>query len=289
MTRESALAPVRRVSRPALRVHRMAKHVMLATGITVTVLSVVTPLLYLGLLSVTSQAEVLSGRILPQTLIVENWRTAFAILPLWNFLSNSVLTAIGSSLLTLILSFPLAYAVVRLRTGGRALPSLILASYTAPPIVAAIPIFFTLRRLGLIDTTLGLILVYGAAHVPVAFYLLENFIQRIPEEIEHAAWLDGASILQTLVKIVFPLALPGLVATGIICGILAYNEFLFALLFTYTPRSQTLPVAISLFQGDRLVQFGQMAVASLVGIAPVYLFGALLQRWLIGGLTGGVK
>ncbi len=268
---------------------QLGRRIGLLVAVLLLVVFLAAPIAYLGILSVTSQGQMLSGQLWPENPYWDNWPIAFRTVPLVQFLRNSIVAAVLSAIMTLALSFPLAYAVVRLRIGGRFLPSLVLASYAAPPIVAAIPLFFVLRALGLIDQLLGLVLVYGMANVPVAFYLLDNFLMRLPEEIEEAAWLDGAGTIRTMVTIVLPLMAPGVIATGIICGILAYNEFLFALLFTYSPASQTLPVGLSLYQGERLVQYGQMAVASLVGILPVYLLGGLLQRWLIGGLTGGIK
>ena len=124
-------------------------------------------------------------------------------------------------------------------------------------------------------------------NVPVAIWLLDSFVRQVPKEIEEAAWVDGAGILGGLVRIVVPLIAPGIVAAGIICLILAYNEFLFALVFTFRPQTQTLPIGIALFQGDRLVNFGQMAAASLTGIVPVYIVALFFQRWLIKGLTHG--
>ncbi|MDW8060151.1 MAG: carbohydrate ABC transporter permease [Thermomicrobium sp.] len=280
------------VERPKVAIagrRRTGSRWWLRVGLILLVIFWTAPLLYLALLSVTSQGEMLSGRLWPENPYWENWPIAFRTVPLVSFLRNSIVAATLSSLVTVLLSFPLAYAVVRLQVGGGILPTLVLASYAAPPIVAAIPLFFLLRGVGLIDHVFGLILVYGMANVPVAFYLLDNFLLRIPAEIEEAACLDGAGTLRTLVTVVLPLVAPGVVATGIICAILAYNEFLFAVLFTYSPKAQTLPVGLSLYQGERLVQYGQMAVASLVGIAPVYVLGGLLQRWLIGGLTGGIK
>jgi multiple sugar transport system permease protein len=117
--------------------------------------------------------------------------------------------------------------------------------------------------------------------------LLDSFVRQIPKEIEEAAWVDGSSQAGALIKMVVPLMAPGIVAAGLICLILSYNEFLFALTFTYRPETQTLPVGLSLFQGDRLVNFGQMAAASLTGMAPIYLVALFFQRWLIRGLTHG--
>jgi multiple sugar transport system permease protein len=193
-------------------------------------------------------------------------------------------------ILTLLLAVPATYAMVRHGVGGKVLYNALLSSYVAPPIVALLPIFYLLRRIHGIDTLWGLALIDGLASVPVAVWLLDAFVRQVPREIEEAARVDGAGLLQILTRIVFPLIMPGVVATGIICFILSYNELLFALVMTYRPETQTLPVGISLFQGDRLVNFGQMAAASLTGMIPVYLVALFFQRWLIRGLTlGAVK
>ena len=157
----------------------------------------------------------------------------------------------------------------------------------APPVVAVLPLFYLLKWLGLIDTLPGLALLNGLAAVPVAVWLLDSFVRGVPREIEEAAAVDGAGQLETLGRIVLPLIAPGIAAAAIICMILAYNEFLFAVVTTYRPETQTLPVGIALFQGDRLVQFGQMAAASLTGMVPVYAVALFFQRWMIEGLTSG--
>ncbi len=245
------------------------------------------PILYLALVSVKPQPEVLSGRLLPSRFAWENWPDAFRSVELLLFLRNSVAVAIGSAALTLGLAVPATYAMVRFNTGGRGLASFVLSSYVAPPVVALLPLFFLLRWARLIDTLPGLALVHALANVPVAVWLLDSFVRGLPREIEEASWVDGAGQVGTLRRVVVPLIAPGIVAAGIICLILSYNEFLFALVLTYRPETQTLPVGIALFQGDRLVQFGQMAAASLTGMAPVYLLALFFQRWLIRGLTSG--
>ena len=132
-----------------------------------------------------------------------------------------------------------------------------------------------------------MILVYGLMNAPVAYWLLRGFAKKIPAELDEAAWLDGAGFVTTFFAIDLPLLVPGMVATGLISLILAYNEFLFASLFAPDDAVRGLTVAISLFQGDRFVNFGQMAVASLVGILPVYLIALFFQNSLVGGLTAG--
>ncbi|MFT4039688.1 MAG: carbohydrate ABC transporter permease [Thermomicrobiales bacterium] len=249
-----------------------------------------TPMVYLTLVSLTPQPEVLSGQIIPSRVAWENWPNAFKSVQVLLFLRNSIFVAAISALVTMAIAVPASYAMVRFRTGGGVLRSAVLSSYVAPPIVAVIPLFFLLKNAALIDTLPGLALVHALANLPVAIWLLDSFVREVPADLEEASWVDGAGRFGTMLQIVLPLLLPGLVAVAIICIILSYNEFLFALVMTYRPETQTLPVGIALFQGDRLVQFGQMAAASLTGMIPIYLVALFFQRGLVRGLTmGAVK
>jgi len=155
----------------------------------------------------------------------------------------------------------------------------------APPVVALLPLFFLLRQAGLTNSLVGLGLVDGLMNVPVAFWLLRSFFKQVPLSLDEAAWIDGAGPWKTLWRINLPLIWPGLVSTALICMILSYNEFLFASVLNNRPDTRTITVAISLFQGERVVNFGQMAAASLIGIAPVYLIALAFQKHLIGGLS----
>lgn len=248
------------------------------------------PILFLVSLSFKTKDDVLSGNFLPTAITFDNWPGAFAAAPLGTFLGNSVLVAILSGLITLALTLPAAYAVLRLNLAGRWLSDATLSSFMAPPVVAVLPLFFLLKLTGLLNTQLGLALVYGFVNVPVAWWLITPFFRKLPVEIEQAAALDGASQWQTFRHVVLPMIAPGIAATGLIVSILAYNEFLFASAFLLSDDTRTLPVGVSLFQGDRLVNMGQMAVASLTGILPVYLAALFLQRYLVQGLAhGGIK
>lgn len=245
------------------------------------------PIAYLALVSLKPQPEVLSGQLLPSRIAWENWPNAFASVEVLLFLRNSVIVAALSAALTMLIATPATYAMVRFGAGGSLLRSVVLSSYVAPPIVAVIPLFYLLKWGQLIDTLPGLAIVHGLANLPVAVWLLDSFVREVPRDIEEASWVDGAGRIRTMTGIVLPLIVPGLVAVAIICIILSYNEFLFALVLTYRPQTQTLPVGIALFQGDRLVQFGQMAAASLTGMIPVYIVALFFQRGLIRGLTSG--
>lgn len=247
----------------------------------------VVPILFLVSLSFKSKDDVLTGDFLPTVVTFDNWPGAFAAAPLGGFLVNSVAVALIAGLISLALTLPAAYGVLRLNLGGRWLSDATLASFMAPPVVAVLPLFFLLKTTGLLNTQAGLAIVYGFANVPVAWWLIAPFLRRLPIEIEQAAALDGASHWQTFVHVVLPILSPGIAATGLIVTILAYNEFFFASVFTLSDNTRTLPVGVSLFQGDRLVNLGQMAVASLTGIIPVYVAALFLQRYLVQGLAHG--
>ncbi|MGW2328419.1 carbohydrate ABC transporter permease [Streptomyces sp. NPDC001700] len=245
------------------------------------------PVLYVVSLSVRSRDDVLNGGLLPSRLFWQNWPDAFHALGLGRYIANSWAVATGSVVLTLLIAVPGAYFTARAGRRGARLASVILSSYCAPPVVAILPLFFLLRELGLNNTVTGLVLVDGLANVPVAIWLLDGFVRAVPRDIEEAAWLDGLGTWAALRRIVLPLIGPGVAAAALICFFLSYNEFLFALSFAQDSGSQTLPVALSLFQGDKSVQFGQQAVVSLIGIAPVYVLAVAAQRRLVSGLSAG--
>jgi multiple sugar transport system permease protein len=232
-----------------------------------------------------------SGSLLPtEGIFWVNWERAFRNVPLPNYLLNSLIVGVISTVMTLLIATPVSYAFVRFQAGGRFLPSWILGTYVAPPIVISVPVFMLMRSVGLVDHPFGLALVHMVANLPVATWMLMDFMRVVPVEIEEAAQMDGASHWGVLLRIVAPLILPGLVATAIICLILSWNEFLFALILTYSLRSQTFPIGISEFQGEHGLQFGEISAAALTGIVPVYLLAMFFQRYLIHGLTrGGIK
>jgi multiple sugar transport system permease protein len=277
---------VRASARGALRQGLLARggvHLALAL---VAVLALV-PVAFLVSLSLRSTDDVLSGGWLPAHLYWHNWPAAFSTVPLARMLANSWVVALGATVVTGLVAVPGAYVTARAGRRGRRLEAALLAGYCAPPVVAVLPLFFLLKQLDLTNSVLGLALVDGLANAPVAVWLLDGFVRRVPVELEEAAWLDGLSVGGGLRRIVLPLITPGLVAALLVCLFLAYGEFLFAVSFSQTTTSQPLTVGLSLFQGDRTVQFGQQAAAALVGIAPMYVLAVAAQRWLVGGLSAG--
>jgi multiple sugar transport system permease protein len=262
------------------------------TLIVLFAVGVLLPIFYMATTSLKQPIEIRdTGAILPsQGLFVENWERAYRNVPLHLYLFNSTVTAVVSTALALLIALPVTYAIVRFQTGGQILPSWILGTYVMPPIVVSLAIFAMMRIAGLTDSLLGLIIVHTMANLPVAVWLLDGFIRVIPRELEEAAWVDGYSRFDTLRRIVVPLIKSGLVATGIICLILSWNEFLFALILTYSDASHTFPIGISRYEGEHGLQFGEMSAAALTGIIPIYIVVLLFQRYLVEGLThGGVK
>ena len=244
------------------------------------------PIGYLVSLAVRPPADVLNSSLLPSAWTWDNFTSVFDTIELGTMLQNSWISATGAALLAVVIATPAAYFTARRFRGERLLTAL-LAGYCAPPIVAIIPLFFLLRDVGLTNNVLGLIVVNGIANVPVAAWLLDGFVRRIPVEIDEAAVIDGLSVAGAFRKAVLPLLWPGVVAALLVVFFLSYNDFLFAVYLAVTKESQTLTVGLSLFQGDRNVQFGQQAAAGLLGILPVYVLALAAQRFLVGGLSVG--
>ncbi|MEZ5666138.1 MAG: carbohydrate ABC transporter permease [Alphaproteobacteria bacterium] len=248
------------------------------------------PVLFMVMVSLKTQSDIATGGFFPEQLFWQNYPDAFGSVAVDLYLRNSALAAIIGATVTLMVAAPATHAMIRFRVGGKFLPAFVLGTYVAPPIVALFPLFFLLKTIGLNNSIIGLGLVYGVMNLPVAFWLLSSFVRRLPLELEEAAYIDGASYFGVLRRVALPLMLPGIVSTGIICLILSYNEFLLGAFLNKPDAAKTLPTGLALYQGDRQLRYGQMAVASLAGIAPVYVLATFFQRWLIRGLTsGGVK
>lgn len=248
------------------------------------------PVLYLVPMTLKRNDEIFSGNWLPSAPQFQNWSQAMDALPLHlgYYIAHSWSVAAGSVVVTLLLAFPVAIYTARARKRGDKVLALALAAYCAPPVIAMVPFFQLLRGTGLLNTLIGLGLVNGLVNVPIAIWLLDGFVRRLPFEIEEAAWIDGASNWQTLRWIILPLLGPGLIATGLICLFIAYSEFLFAVSFAQTDTSQTLSVALSIFQSSgKDINYSKAAVASLLGILPMYALALASQRWLVAGLTHG--
>jgi multiple sugar transport system permease protein len=203
---------------------------------------------------------------------------------------NSVIVSTCSTLIALALGLPAAYGLVRFpwpRDWSQGISFWILSNRMLPPIVTIIPLFLMLREIHLLNSLAGLILVDVALNLPFVIWMMRGFVEDLPREIEEAALLDGESRIGVLLRIVLPLVSPGLAATAVFCLIVAWNEFLFALILSQTESAMTLPVGIAAHVTQYEIQWGAMSAAGVVAMLPVLIFAAAAQRYFVRGLSLG--
>jgi multiple sugar transport system permease protein len=252
------------------------------------------PLLWLVMTSFKPTAEIIQrgAQFWPETFTLQNYRTALFDERILQTAWNTFKVAVASSLLTLAIATPAAYVLAR-RPGGVNKPVVgwILISQTFPVILVIVPLFLILARLGLGNTHLGLVLVYTVWSLPFVLWMLRGYVRNVPVEIEHSAAIDGANHFQILTRILIPLILPGLVATGLYGFINAWNEFFFALVLVKSPDLVTIQVNLARFRGvEGLARWGPLAAGSVLATLPTLGLFAFLQRGLVSGLlSGGVK
>lgn len=252
------------------------------------------PLLWLLSTALKSTRELALGAtsLIPHTFTWSNFSVAIDKADLWQAGFNSLVVAVASTVLTVVIALPAAYALARFKTVLRPITmGWILVSQVFPTILVIIPLFMILKSLHLVDQLPGLVVVYVVYTLPFCLWMLIGFVQGVPHDLEEAAAMDGAGRLRTLASIVLPLLRPGIVATALFAFISSWNEFLFALVLLQTPSKVTLPLTLSRFVGaEGQVQLGALAAAALLATIPSLLFFALIQRRLTSGLlTGAVK
>jgi len=205
----------------------------------------------------------------------------------YQFFYNSIVVAIGTTALTLIVATMAAFAFSRYKFRFRgSLLFLILATRLLPPISALIPIFLLVNAFGLIDTKLILILIVSTLNIPFSIWLLKTFFDSIPNELYEVSLVDGCTIFQSIRHIILPLVAPGLATTATFVFVQAWNEFTFAFVFTST-QARTLPVVIAQARGDDIFLWQDMATRTSILMIPALLIGLYLQKHLVSGLTTG--
>lgn len=225
----------------------------------------------------------------PDQPTLQNYVTAFSAQALVRSAMNSLIVAIATAVLTVVVALPASYAVVRLRSRmAKPILGWVLVSQLFPFILLVIPIFLILSSTGLVDSRSGLVLIYVVWILPFALWMLQGYVRELPLDIEEAAMVDGASRLQVLRSIVFPLLLPGIVATTLFAFITAWNEFFFALVLIKSPELETLPLTLARFVGlEGVARLGPLAAGALVATLPGLALFGFIQRGLIGGMTAG--
>jgi multiple sugar transport system permease protein len=201
---------------------------------------------------------------------------------------NSIIVASATVAISMSIGVFGAYAFARLRfKGARASLLLFLSTYMVPPIALVIPMYLIMVKLHLLDSKLGLIIVYCSFATPFVLWIMGNYFQTIPRELEDAARVDGCTRVGALFRVILPLARPGMVSTMLFAFLIAWDEFLYALVFTSTNASKTIPVAIAEFTGRYTTDFGLQSAGGILAALPPVLIAVAFQRSIVGGLSAG--
>ncbi|WP_382307993.1 carbohydrate ABC transporter permease [Herbiconiux sp. UC225_62] len=204
-----------------------------------------------------------------------------------NLLLNSAIVSLGATAFALILAVPAAYALsMRSFRARKGLSNWILSTYMFPPIVAVVPIFLIVGRLGLMDTYIALIIPYAAFNLPIVVWILRSTIIQLPYELQEAAMVDGASSFTILTRVIWPLIVPSAATAAVLTIVLTWNEFLFALTLTRS-GAKTAPVGLQQFTGLYGTDWGNITAAATLTAAPILVLMVLLRRQMVSGLAFG--
>ena len=219
---------------------------------------------------------------------LDNYIEAFELRPLGRYVFNSVLVTTITTLLSVTVGALAGYGFSRTRTVGlKSILAAMIITRMIPPITLVFPLFLVMRDFGLLNTHAALILAYTTFNIPFATYLMFNFMKAIPKELDEAAMIDGCSRISAFFWVILPASRPGLAATAIMCMLLAWKDFLWALNFTYSEASQTIPIGITTYQTTIGVNWGPMSAVAVLSFLPLFLFSLLVQKHMIRGLMSG--
>lgn len=250
------------------------------------------PLLNLFMGSLKSPLDVIDipYKFIFQPTMINYWRI-FKEMNFQRNIINSMVITMGAVPLSLTLGCLAAYSLSRFTfRGSQQIVLVLLAIRMLPFVVIMVPLYLMMQWLGLLDSRRALILTHTGGSLPFVICLLIGFFKEIPRDIEEAAMIDGCSRIGALVRVILPLATPGLVATSILVWIIVWNDFLIAVILTVTNISQVATVAMASLITDRIVLWGQLSAAAIVFILPLFLFAFFAQKYLLRGLTlGAIK
>ncbi|MDR7482242.1 MAG: carbohydrate ABC transporter permease [Armatimonadota bacterium] len=267
---------------------RLLASVARGLGLAALLVQAIGPILWLMLTSIKPRVDIFAST--PRLWFHPTWEAWVKLFVhgAWrDNLTNSLLVAGGTTLVTTAVGSAAAYAFARYRfPWRRRLLFATFASRLLPPITAVVPLFLLLDRLGLIDTRLALVVIYTGLELPLAIWMLKTHFDHVPVELDEAAYLDGCTRWQTFRHVTFPLAAPGMAAAATFLFVTAWNEFTFAFIFTST-RARTLPVNIAQTIGEFEIYWNDLTAQATLIVLPVLVFALAAQRYLIQGLTVG--
>ena len=275
-----------------LETRRFSSRALVWTALAGIVLMYGFPFLYMVLTSFKTPLETIAvpAQVWPTTWTFDNYADALTRSGVGASFINSIVTAVLSTLISLVLAVPAAYAITRYRTGlGRAFILVALITRMVPAIVVGVPLIATFRNIGIADTSIALAIAHTTISLPLSIWLMASFFESVPDELEEAAKIDGCSRLGALWRVVLPVTSGGVAVTAIFAFLASWNEFLFALLLTAV-RAQTTPIVIANLQTQFGLDWGAMTALAVLYSVPVILLTLVLQRHIVAGLTlGAVK
>ena len=268
------------------------KRLILPISAALTVIFCLAPILWQLLTSFKVDADIaaIPNVYIPSRYTLDHYRALFERRPFFNYILNSAIVSIASTILALGLGAPAAYALARLKLQGeRILLATILLVTLFPPILLFLGLLEVIRYLQLGNNYLALIIPYTAINLPLTILVMRSFFQQLPKDLEDAARVDGYNTGRMLLEIVLPITIPALVTTGILTFISAWNEFIFALTFITREDMKTVPVAGAQLGGASPfeVPYGPIAAATVLGTIPLVLLVLFFQRRIVQGLTAG--
>lgn len=278
------------VHSPTRSAKAVSVRLLQAVALLLVIVYVLAPYVIMMLTSVTPQSQLVAAgaSLIPEQVSFDAYGELVRTTPFLSYLSNSVQVALIAVPLTLVFSTGAALALSRFDfRGKKAAMTGILLAQMFPAVLLVISLQDQLRSFGLINNKLGLALVHAAFATPFATWLLKGFADSIPTELEEAGQIDGASTVQIIRSILLPLLWPGMVAAGTYAFILTWNEFLYALTFTSSTATRTLPVGLSLFIGDYQIRWDLLTAGGVLSVLPVIVGFLIVQKRLVAGLAAG--
>ena len=274
-----------------IKKNRIVGHLATHVGLLAYVAFLTFPLVWMVSISLKSTAEIYSGivSLVPTAATLDHYRTSLTEGMLVRSIVNSLFVGIVSTVVTLFIALPCAYALARYASAfKKAVIGWILATQIFPVILVIIPLYLILRNLSLADTLTGLGLVYVVWNLPFVLWMLYGYIKSVPLALEEAALIDGASRSQIVYRILVPVLLPAIGASAIFAFISTWNEFFFALVLMKSPTLGTLPVELARYTGmEGQARTGPLAAASFIATIPSLILFAAMRKWFSGGLLAG--
>ena len=251
---------------------------------------IVAPFIWLLLAAFKNMRELYASpvEILPSSWNFDNFIEAFTVQPLAQYILNSVIVSLLSTLLILIIGCMASFSLARTEIKGKKLILLLLLTISLlPPITLLNPIYLTMSKLGMLNTTWGLALVLVAIELPTCVWYMMTFFQTIPAAMEESAMIDGASIPQTFVRILLPIVSPGIFTVAIMTFISTWNNYIFALVLNPTKVARTVTVALTMYSGDTYTPWNLIAAAAIAASLPLIIMVLLAQKRIISGMMDG--